>query len=662
VLVVDTNESAARVNSTLRAELVRLGRVEESGVLLGRDGNTAGIGDLVQARVNAWHLAGVEGNRRGPVNRELLRVVAIHDDGGLSTVPASGGDAMTLPRAYVCENLSLGYASTAHAAQGRTVDTSHVVAGPTTSAAALYVGLSRGRHANTAHVATTGNDGTVSRNACATLALVLEQAQPQRSALAEAQASQADATSMRTLVELLGDGAELATAERTTGWLDRLVDEGLLDQPQRERLAAEDGARTLTRLLRRVELAGHDAEQVLRAAASERGLVDARQITNVLNHRIAACTDLEPVADTFAATVPRVSDARWWTYLHDLAAAADARAAELGELAALQQPQWADEAFGAVPEGAARATWTRRAATVAAHRELSGHDDPAAAVGSAPERGLAEATASWRAAWRALGRDQHRRDEAELSTGQLRVRIRAWEREQTWAPRYVANELAGTHQAVATQRATAAVCRAQAEAPGNAHRRDDLLRRAQGAEALADVLDARCHELAEADHARSAWYAHTAGTRAAADRARIELATREVAEESPVTAADWLAAHRAAVAQEEPHRRITSALEFLDLTRQPDEDVAALDRARPAVRLPRTREAEPSPPSEDVVRVPSADETAATLARARHALLRIGQREVADAERAAAEAHLRDLAAGRDATAVDQAFEREVIR
>ena len=75
VLIVDTNEQAARVSAALRAELVRLGRVEEVGVPLGLQGTYAGVGDLVQARKNAWQLAGVHGNARGPINRETYRVV-----------------------------------------------------------------------------------------------------------------------------------------------------------------------------------------------------------------------------------------------------------------------------------------------------------------------------------------------------------------------------------------------------------------------------------------------------------------------------------------------------------------------------------------------------------------------------------------------------------
>lgn len=42
-----------------------------------------------------------------------------------------------------------------------------------------------------------------------------------------------------------------------------------------------------------------------------------------------------------------------------------------------------------------------------------------------------------------------------MSDGQHLMRIRAFERQQAWAPRYVANELAGTRQAADQHRHTA---------------------------------------------------------------------------------------------------------------------------------------------------------------------------------------------------------------
>jgi hypothetical protein len=109
LLIVDTNEQAARLSADLRAELVRLGKVDHHGVPLGLQGTYAGVGDLVQARLNGWHLAGYGGNRRGPINREHYRVLETRDDGGVVVAPVLGrgpegealGERMTLPGTYV---------------------------------------------------------------------------------------------------------------------------------------------------------------------------------------------------------------------------------------------------------------------------------------------------------------------------------------------------------------------------------------------------------------------------------------------------------------------------------------------------------------------------------------------------------------------------------
>ena len=54
----------------LRAELVLLGRVADTGVRLDLQGTYAGVGDLVQARRNAWQLAGFENSASGLDNQD----------------------------------------------------------------------------------------------------------------------------------------------------------------------------------------------------------------------------------------------------------------------------------------------------------------------------------------------------------------------------------------------------------------------------------------------------------------------------------------------------------------------------------------------------------------------------------------------------------------
>ncbi|MGH3613313.1 MAG: ATP-dependent DNA helicase [Pseudonocardia sp.] len=654
LLLVDTNEQAARLSAQLRAELVRLGQVDEHGVPLTSQGTYAGVGDLVQARFNAWHLAGVDGNRRGPINRETYRVTAVRDDGALE-VATLDGEPMVVPAGYVGQHLALAYATTVHAAQGRTVDRSHAVVTSRTSPAALYVGLSRGREANTAHVATLavvedsarGSDRhTLHRDPVAVLAGVLDQrdAAGSRSALATAAESAHEAGTVRTAAELLADAAQLAATERTATWLDQLTDAEVLTPAQRARIAAEDGAASLTRVLRRAELAGHDPRAVLHTAITERPFEGARNLTNVIYSRITEGNTrrFDPIGQTWADFVPHVEHPEWRDYLAALAEAADERAADLAADLAEAPSSWALDALGPVPDdGVERQAWQERAAVVAGYREMRGHDDPVDALGPAPQPGQVEAHAAYRAAWQALDRPAIDLAEHEMSDGQLRCRIRAWERDQAWAPRYVGNELAGTRQAADTQRQTAALRTAEAAAAGDAAERVRLEAEARDAAALADLLDVRAGQLQQLDDDRAAYLAHTAGTRAAADVSRYLLAERhadDIQPEPQVTAEEWLAVERADRADDDAGRAVTEHdltddLEPVDRAVEPAEHV--LDGSEPDIREVAARE--PAPVREDDVRVPTAEEVAAALAQANRSISEIAARSTLDEQADAAE-------------------------
>ncbi|GAA2755881.1 MobF family relaxase [Actinopolymorpha rutila] len=672
LLITDTNEQAARVSAHVRAELVRLGRVSEAGVPLDLQGTIAGVGDLVQARKNAWHLANHAGNQRGPMNREQYRILHIHPDGGVVVAPliARGPDGdtlgkqMTLPPAYVAEHLALGYASTVHSAQGLTVDTCHTVATAHTGAAALYVGMSRGRDNNTCYVTTRAvpDDAPVGataqaehRDPLAVLAGAFEAAHDELAATAEAEDSATRAASIRAAADRFADVAELATAARTATSLDRLVDDGVLTTAQRQAIAADEGMSTLARVLRQAELAGHDPHATLTAAVTARPLSGARSLASVLHHRITETTSLEPAGASHTDWVPAVDDLAWARHLTDLAHAADTRRAQLAAGIAEEAPQWAIEALGPVPDDPnQRQQWEHRAGIVAAHRELADHNDQDVALPGPPKRGQVEEYASWRAAWRALGRPEASRAEAEMSDGQLRVRVRAYEREKTWAPAYVANELAGTTQAEQRHRHTATIRTAEAQAATDPAEQARLSTEAAQAQALADALAHQREQLAHADHVRALWYAHTAETRAAAERARTELATRGTDSDQlddHTTPDEWLTAHAQATQEDDAHRPITET----DLSYEEDtlDDYSAhAGDAQAGPEAPpvdmRSQASEDPARQQDVggdwTTVPSPDQTADAVARAQRALAEIQQRDRFDQLRAQDDARDVELA------------------
>ncbi|GAB2635327.1 MobF family relaxase [Kribbella swartbergensis] len=600
LLIVDTNAQAADLSAQLRARLVEYGQVDdERTAWLASTGNRVGAGDLIQTRLNAWHLNGYRGNKRAAFNRDEFKVLDVLEDGGLRVAPLARGtrepvpgQTMVLPASYVRDWIALGYAATVHSSQGLTVDTSHLVATQNTSVYALYVAMTRGRVANTTHVVTQsvanqaeyGETTTAAkRSPLSVLRGAFDLDDPQLSALQTAAESAAEANRLRTPAELLADGIALATAGRTARWLDELTDAGVLTADQRTALAVEDGAGTLDNLLRRVELAGHDPRRVLTDAIQQRSLHDAHRISHVLQDRIKrAGGSLDPVGDTYTDRLPHIDDPKWAAYLAGLAAEADARTAELGEQVAAELPQWAVEAFDRPPTdlGRERDVWIRRAGLVAAHREVMGHDAADDALGPAPKPGQVEQYASWRAAWRALGRPEADRAEAEMSNGQLRVRVRAYEREKAWAPPYVAEELAGTRQAADRERRTAALRAAEADAANDPATQERLRTEAEQAEALARALDARAAELQIADDARAVWWAHTAETRAAAERAEAELEARGIDNSDDGPTPDELLdtidteaqADDAAQADEDQHQKVTDGHELADVAEQGDTD------------------------------------------------------------------------------------------
>ena len=655
LLIVGSNENAGAVSGHLRAELVRLGRVAEHGVPLGLDGNIAGVGDVVEARHNAWDLKGWAQNERAPVNRETYRVLAHRADGGLSVEHTRSGTRVELPADYVSEHLNLAYAATVNAAQGRTVDTAHAVVGPGANGGALYVSLTRGRESNTAYVVTqpTHSDAPVGsaqdveeRSPRAVLADILERERTDRTALAEQEAQAEEAASTATVLERLSYEAHVATAGRTSALLDTAAATGVITDEQRVALAADPAMGSLERLLRQAEVAGHDPAVVLARALQGRSLDDAAAPGSVLFHRIRETVDMSVRLETAHQLIPRGIDEAWRALLEARADAADERRRELGARAAEDPPPWAVEVLGPVPDDPiARAEWEHRAGWAAAHRELVGHDDATDPLGSAPPAGLPEKHAHWRTAHLELDLPDRGPDEAKLTTGQLRVRVTAWERAREIAPKWVGDMLAATSERLAEVRADAALwaVRARDQVDMPAEEREQLQEAAEKAEREAEQLEQRVDQLREADKARAEWYLANAPVQDAGERARAEIAARgvDLDGEPKVTFEEWYAAHRAERVEDEKTRQVTP----VDVDETPadaPEVLATADAERVdepvETALPNVRDLIQADVEEfgDVEELPSRrvatdDEAAEAVERAREVLLHEHDRQAYEA-------------------------------
>ena len=307
----------------------------------------------------------------------------------VETVAVPGRDQparqVLLPAEYVAADVQLGYASTVHSAQGLTVDTAHLVAGGGSGldAATLYVGMTRGRERNTAHVAlatpakpsapaaTTGGGGevrleddSVASSARSVLEAGLDNAGPGAglrhlpgagtAATVAAERDAAVQASMATLTARIEAETRVACRARLDAHLDDAVHDGHLDETVRAVFGADRSTEHLSRLLRVMEQDGHDPRQVLLDALTRgKSLTDATSPAQVLSHRIThgrpdhtLVAGPAPAAGTaIPAGIPEPVAAR----LADLHARATARTETLGRATAEQAPEWAVQALGPVP-------------------------------------------------------------------------------------------------------------------------------------------------------------------------------------------------------------------------------------------------------------------------------------------------------------------------
>lgn len=149
-LVTGSNDEAHAVNDAIQQRRIDSGELDCRKIAFGHEGQRILEGDIIQTRRNDT-AAGVQ-------NRAIWRVRHIHAHVVEVENPRDTTDRRHIPIDYLAEHAHLAYASTVHGIQGETTDASLV--GPGVDAAGLYVGMTRGRRANTALcVASSSVDG-----------------------------------------------------------------------------------------------------------------------------------------------------------------------------------------------------------------------------------------------------------------------------------------------------------------------------------------------------------------------------------------------------------------------------------------------------------------------------------------------------------------------
>ncbi len=148
LLMADTREQTTALNGAIRDRLVAAGHVDDTRVTVTHAGERLGIGDRVATRRNDRDL--------GVANRDTWTISTIGDDGSLALQGRRG--ARVVPAAYARHEVELAYATTVYGAQGGTTCEGHVALGEHTTASSAYVGMTRGRETNLAHLVATNID------------------------------------------------------------------------------------------------------------------------------------------------------------------------------------------------------------------------------------------------------------------------------------------------------------------------------------------------------------------------------------------------------------------------------------------------------------------------------------------------------------------------
>jgi len=522
LLEAGSSAEASDLARRVQAQLIAAGRVESGEVELS-DGNYAGAGDLIRARLNTQINAG----GRRLTNRDTLRVTRI--DGDQVTAqrrigPDAWSPTFTVPAEYVTENAELDYAGNAHVAEGRTVAVSHSVVTQTTSRRSLYVMMTRGREENYAYVE-TGNTAPPGHKPYeqATVESVLK-------GVMEREADELSATEqMRQAQEWAGGAGHVlhlwsvTVRARLYPEIDKQV-MARLTPDQARRYEKEFSRSAFHARMREAQLAGHDIGDLIDWVTAD-SLDGARSIASVLHSRLAG---LGLDAQHDATWSQRTPDGAG-QIARGLAEGLDDRTRELGQRAAARPQPWLAKNLGLLAPNASpalRAEYERRAGIAAAYREAAGITDPDRDISPDPHEGNPELETWRKAAARALEIPDQAQQLRSMSRAQLEALVADGERAMAAAPPDVSAELRAQAQA----RADAWAQHADAQV-----RHDDA--EAQGAANLAQMRADAEAGLEPAAAAYEKWSASTVGKREAADKARAELGRRDV--ETPDWPGDW---------------------------------------------------------------------------------------------------------------------------
>jgi hypothetical protein len=518
LLLAGSNSEAAELSRRVQAKLIQLERVQRPHAALA-DGNQAGTGDLIRARLNTK----ISAAGRELTNRDTLRITGWrgpHAQVRRRDLDGSWTSPFLVSRAYLADSAELDYAGNTHVGQGRTVDTAHLLVTGTLSRRSLYVGLTRGRESNTAHIVTgttapPGHPPYQQASPESVVKAILDRDVPDLSATEQIRHAQEQAGGTGHLLTLWSAAVKRSLYPH----IDQQI-KARLTESQACRFEREHSRPVLRQKLLAAQLAGHDINSIIDQITAA-PLDGARSISSVLHGRLQQLQLPNLGYDvTWAQRTPKDAPA----VPHELAAGLDQRARALGEQLAVSPEPWLASRLGVLAPHASpllREDYARRAAAAAAYREAAGITDPEQAIASEPHRGNPELDHLRQAAIRAL----EIRDETEITRrmthGELEARILDGDRALASAPPDVSRELRLTAQAEADAWLQSADAEIRHDPAGSA-----------GATDLARHIAAEREQLEAANARYEKWATGTSSKREAAGKARAELERRGLAQQT----------------------------------------------------------------------------------------------------------------------------------
>lgn len=376
LLLTGDSATVTELNTRARVDLVTAGRVEANGTQLAA-GNVAGVGDRVVTRKNNRLLSTSHAFVK---NGDQWIVTARERDGAITIQRVSGGPRVTLPPDYVAEHVDLAYATTAYRAQGATVDTAHaVISGPSMTREALYVAMTRGRHNNTAYVATDGvlddcDEPHLKQNLTGrdVLASVLGNIGAD---VAAHDVMRAEQDNPASISQLAAEYETIATSAQAPRWSRALTASGLSAE-QVSTIEQSPSYGALAAALRLADTAQRPIERHLPDLVAARSLTDAEDAAAVLHDRVTRWANANPSSlgpdGAIAGLIPvacGIDDPDTERALRERAELIEQRSTALVDHGLLDGEPWIQKLGHPPSDTARRAKWTRAAQTVAAYRD-----------------------------------------------------------------------------------------------------------------------------------------------------------------------------------------------------------------------------------------------------------------------------------------------------